>query len=139
MNYEKPEIFNLELENQLVDYFNKGCINGDTLYSLETKMDKTLSFVDYKDELKQVILERVLFVCKMKKDKYVPRFGQTDLKFHFFSTIMRNSTLGLLTGLNVYLDKNHSSHQNQVELNSRYWESLLMKAKREYNLKTLLQ
>jgi len=119
-------IYTPEIESQLIQYYQEDasqCLNV------------LKKFIDYTDELKDVLLEKELTHCKSKQDSYVESKGTP---INFFTTLLRNGCIGTTNRVLTYLDSNKKNHHHEVNLNGRYWQGLLNRAKREYLLKTLI-
>jgi hypothetical protein len=117
-------IYTPEIESQLIQYYEKDA---------SQYLNVLKKFIDYTDELKDVLLEKELAYCKSKQDKYVESKGTP---INFFTTLLKNGCIINTKSLLAYLDSNNKYHQ--YEVNGRYWQGLLNRAKREYLLKTLI-
>jgi 1,4-alpha-glucan branching enzyme len=115
-----------ELENQLIQYYRE---------NTSQYFDKLKPFINYTDELKDVLLEKELDFCRSKQDKYDESKGTS---INFFTTLLKHSCIQSTQALLTYLDSNNKYHQYEVDFNGRYWKGLLNRSKREYGLKNLL-
>ena len=122
----ESEIYTPELEIQLVQYYHE---------NTSKYFEKLKPFINYTDELKDLLLGEVLAYCESKKDKYIEF---KSLPINYFSTILKSIVIVRTAGLVNYLDSSRSNHKRQVELNGDYCKSYLTRAKREYDLKNLL-
>jgi len=122
----ESEIYTSELEVRLIQYYNE---------NISKCVDRLKPFINYTDELKDILLEKCLDYCKSKQD------GYNKLKsspFAFFSIILKSRCIHTTYALLNYLDSSRDNHQYEVKENDLYWKGLLTRAKREYDLKNLL-
>jgi hypothetical protein len=123
----QSETYTPELETQLIQYYHE--------YTPKY-FDKLKPFINYIDEVKDLLLDDALNYCKYKQDKYKSKIELSPIRF--FKAVLRNNTIAKTEALINYLDVTRHNHQYQVRVNGNYWKSFLTKAKREYDLKNLL-
>lgn len=121
----QSETYTPELETQLIQYYHE--------YKY---FDKLKPFINYIDEVKDLLLDDGLNHCKYKQDRYNSKIELSPIRF--FEAVLRNNTISMTEALINYLDATRHNHQYQVRVNGNYWKSFLTKAKREYDLKNLL-
>lgn len=119
--------YTTDLEKELILYYKE---------SASTYFNKLGQFIKYTDELKEVCMEGALLYCKSKEDKYNPLLNNNPLPF--FKTLIKNYSISRSQSLLSYLDSNSTTHLYQVKMNKDFWDRLLTKSAREYNLKQLL-
>jgi hypothetical protein len=122
----KSEIYTPDLESQLIQYYHE---------NVPKYFDRLNTFINYTDEVKDLLLDDCLIYCKSKQDGYDK---SKSSPIRFFKTILTRITMVKTEALINYLDTNSKYHQYQVEVNSNYWKSFLTRAKREYDLKNIL-
>ena len=122
----KSEIYTPDLESQLIQYYNE---------NVTKFFDRLKIFIDYTDEVKDILLGDALNYCKSKQDSYDKSKGSP---IGFFSTILSRIIMIRTNDLINYLDPCSKYHQYQVDVNGNYWKKLLTRAKREYDLKNIL-
>lgn len=122
----QSETYTPELETQLIQYYHE--------YTSKY-FDKLKPFINYIDEVKNLLLDDGLNYCKYKQDKYNK---SKSSPIRFFKALLRNYTIVKTEALINYLDVSGHNHQYQVRVNGNYWKGFLTKAKREYDLKNLL-
>jgi hypothetical protein len=120
----ESEIYTPELERQLIKYY----------YENTSKyFDKLKSFINYTDEVKDLLLDEALNYCKSKQDVYDK---SKSSPIRFFAIILTRITMSTAIGLINYLEEKIIDTDYQID--SNYWKALLTKAKREYDIKNLL-
>jgi hypothetical protein len=122
----ESETYTPELETQLIQYYHE---------NTPKYFDKLKQFINYTDEVKELLLDGSLKYCKSKQDGYDK---SKSSPIRYFLSILTSITIVRTQGLINYIDQSHSNHQYQVEFNSNYWKKLLTSAKREYTIKKLL-
>lgn len=84
-----------ELENQLIQYYRE---------NTSQYFDKLKPFINYTDELKDVLLEKELDFCKSKQDNKPIRQDVRGKCYWYSDTIRKcpNGFIEKLTGLSIY-------------------------------------
>lgn len=121
----ESEIYTSELEVQLIQYYHE---------NISKCVDRLKPFINYTDELKDILLENGLDYCKSKQDGFNKL---KSLPIAFFSIILKSRCIRTTYALLNYLDSGRENHQYEVKEND-LWKGLLTRAKREYDLKNLL-